>query len=130
MNNFLDIVHNVMETTMEATIEEADQRALKAKFAKLKREVIDNVREIFPHGQIIVRGRLGIKGIRVEKPKIIRVNDWLEDVVREVMDTTMEDPDKRVLKLTAHQPTAMAIKGIRVRLPAKNPDDRDSPDTS
>jgi hypothetical protein len=69
-----------MEATMEATIEEADQRALKvrgaaevimcrtsyarnesrqAKFAKLKREVIDNVREIFPHGQIIVRGRPG-----------------------------------------------------------------------
>ncbi|KAG2358607.1 hypothetical protein BDR07DRAFT_1489285 [Suillus spraguei] len=62
-NFFEDLVHQVMD----ATLEDDDQRALKAKFHKLKREVIDDVREIFPHGQI-TPPNLGIKGIRVKLP--------------------------------------------------------------
>ncbi|KAG1840817.1 heterokaryon incompatibility protein-domain-containing protein [Suillus subalutaceus] len=64
MGNFLeDLVHQVMDITLE----DDDQRALKAKFHKLKREVINDVRDIFPHGQI-TPPTLGIKGIRVKLP--------------------------------------------------------------
>jgi mannosyltransferase OCH1-like enzyme len=77
-NFFEDLVHQIMEATME----DDDQTALKvrtrcrsasysyhhltqkelnskkAKFHKLKSEVIDDVRDIFPHGQITVRVRV------------------------------------------------------------------------
>ncbi|OAX40550.1 hypothetical protein K503DRAFT_602843 [Rhizopogon vinicolor AM-OR11-026] len=62
-NFFEDLVHQVMEATME----EDDQRALKAKFAKLRGEVINDVRDIFPHGQI-TPPTLGIRGIKVRLP--------------------------------------------------------------
>ncbi|KAG2748686.1 HET-domain-containing protein [Suillus brevipes Sb2] len=64
MGNFLeDLVHQLMDVTME----DDDQRALTAKFHKLKREVINDVRDIFPHGQI-TPATLGIKGLRVKLP--------------------------------------------------------------
>ncbi|KIK40234.1 hypothetical protein CY34DRAFT_276765 [Suillus luteus UH-Slu-Lm8-n1] len=64
MGRFLeDLVHQLMDVTME----DDDQRALKAKFHKLKREVINDVRDIFPHGQI-TPPTLGIKGLRVKLP--------------------------------------------------------------
>lgn len=62
-NFFEDLVHQVMDITME----DNDQMALKAKFHKLKREVLDDVRDIFPQGQI-TPPTLGIKGLRVNLP--------------------------------------------------------------
>ncbi|KAJ8590051.1 hypothetical protein M405DRAFT_933036 [Rhizopogon salebrosus TDB-379] len=98
-------------------MEEADQRALmvrsvtkgiiyrtsyarnesrQAKFTKLTYEVIDDVREIFPHGQIIP-ATIGLKGIRIEKPEI--TDDWFEHVVHNVLCTTMKDgADQRAFK--------------------------------
>ena len=67
-NFFEDLVHSVLESTLNAdeqtalkvrswracSYSPAHRHATQAKFHKLKREVIEDVRHIFPHGQILV----------------------------------------------------------------------------
>ncbi|KAF8433704.1 hypothetical protein L210DRAFT_545886 [Boletus edulis BED1] len=61
-NFFEDLVHTVMESTLT----EEEQDALKAKFHKLRRDVIEDVRNIFPHGQILPES--SGRGIRIRLP--------------------------------------------------------------
>ncbi|KAG9310491.1 hypothetical protein JVU11DRAFT_9635 [Chiua virens] len=61
-NFFEDLVHTVMESTLT----EEEQTAVKAKFHKLKREVIEDVRTVFPHGQILPEN--SGRGIRIKLP--------------------------------------------------------------
>ncbi|KIJ58830.1 hypothetical protein HYDPIDRAFT_119185 [Hydnomerulius pinastri MD-312] len=61
-NFFEDLIHAVLESTLT----DEEQADIKAKFHKLKREVIDDVRQVFPHGQILPES--SGKGIRIRLP--------------------------------------------------------------
>ncbi|KAF8837978.1 HET-domain-containing protein [Paxillus ammoniavirescens] len=61
-NFFEDLIHSVLESTLT----EDEQAAIKAKFHKLKKEVIDDVRIVFPHGQILPAS--SGRGIRIRLP--------------------------------------------------------------
>lgn len=68
-NFFEDLAHSVLQSTLTAEEQTAlkvrsmlcllfltysPTRTSQAKFHKLKREVIEDVRHVFPHGQILV----------------------------------------------------------------------------
>ncbi|KAN0101283.1 hypothetical protein V8E55_001267 [Tylopilus felleus] len=83
-NFFEDLAHTILESTLA----EDEQTALKAKFHKLKRDVIEDVRNIFPHGQILPES--SGRGIRIRLPPGPAGND--------AGDTTVDEPGLPALR--------------------------------